>query len=213
VADVLLVDDDSQVVDTFALALRLDGHRVRPVCDGWTALFESASQAPDVAVIDVGLPRVNGIDLAHGLRHMHGNAVGVIGCTGGYADESLHWNRARIVFDRLFAKPVRIEALLDAVRVLDRTRIRSRDAQPASGSSNGDAAERARRHVADGERRLKEQRARIERLLRRGYDTSEARKLLANMAQAQLAMRGHLALIERGAGHRPFALAPKRPER
>jgi len=212
VANVLLVDDDPQVVDSFALALRLDGHRVRPVCDGWSALFESASQAPDVAVIDVGLPRVNGIDVAHGLRHMHGNAVGVIGCTGGYADESLHWNRARIVFDRLFAKPVQIDALLDAVRVLDRTRMRLGDAQPTSSLSKGDAAERARRHAAEGERRLKEQRVRIERLLTRGSDASEARKLLANMAQAQLAMRGHLALVERGAGHRPPALAPKPPE-
>jgi len=212
VADVLLVDDDSQVVDTLALALELDGHRVRPVCDGWAALLASAGQAPDVAVIDVGMPRLNGIDIAHGLRHMHGNAVAVIGCTGGYADESLHWNRARVVFDRLFAKPVRIDTLLDAVRVLDRTRTRARDAQPASGSSNGDATERARRHVADGEQRLREQRARVERLLARGYDASEARKLLANMAQAQLAMRGHLALLERGAGHRLLAPLPKRPE-
>lgn len=206
-ANVLLVDDNSDVVDTFALALRDDGHQVRPVHEGWVALRESADQAPDVAVIDVGLPKLNGIDVAYALRHMHGNAVAVIGCTATYADESLHWNKARLVFDRLFAKPVQIVALLDAVRALDRTRRPGYSRQAAVGATK-DALDSARQHVAAGERRLNEQRARIDRLVARGCDARDARKLLAVMAQAQLAMRGHCALLEREAGKRTIISPP-----
>ena len=211
-ASVLVVEDDRDVARTFALALQLEGHQVRAVYDGSTALFESVSQAPDIAVVDVGL-RSGGIEFAHGLRHIHGNAVRVIGCSGGYANISLPWEKARTAFDYVFAKPVRVDTLADAVRKLDESRRCVREPQLVPEPPHADIVENARRQLAEGERHLNDQRARIDWLVARRYDAREAHKLLAIMAQAQLAMRGHLAVVEREAGKRTIVSPSRWPRR
>jgi DNA-binding response OmpR family regulator len=69
---------------------------------------------PEIAVLDIGLPKLDGIELAHALRQMHGNRVTLIACTG--IAEALPGARvANAGFDYVFVKPVSIDTLLSAV--------------------------------------------------------------------------------------------------
>ena len=65
---VLVVEDDADTAATLAQLLRLEGHRVRTAPDGPTALDEAAADQPDVVLLDIGLPGLDGWEVARRLR-------------------------------------------------------------------------------------------------------------------------------------------------
>jgi DNA-binding response OmpR family regulator len=65
---VLLVDDDSDLLDVTSYALRRDGFNVIVATDGAQALRRWQADEPDVVVLDVGLPRMNGLEVCHKIR-------------------------------------------------------------------------------------------------------------------------------------------------
>jgi PAS domain S-box-containing protein len=65
---VLLVDDNADSADGLALLLDLQGHDVRVAYDGESALEAARSFRPDVALLDIGMPSMNGYELARRLR-------------------------------------------------------------------------------------------------------------------------------------------------
>ena len=65
---VLVVDDDIDSVDSLAVLLRMMGHEVETASDGDAALTKAEVFRPDVAIVDIGLPKVNGYDVAKQLR-------------------------------------------------------------------------------------------------------------------------------------------------
>ena len=65
---ILLVEDNPDIADSMALVLRLDGHTVRIAQDGATALEMVQVEQPDVIVLDIGLPGMDGYSLAQALR-------------------------------------------------------------------------------------------------------------------------------------------------
>jgi two-component system CheB/CheR fusion protein len=65
---VLVVDDNVDAADGLAMLLRLDGHDVRTVYQAEDVLATAASFAPDFALLDIGLPRVDGYEVARQLR-------------------------------------------------------------------------------------------------------------------------------------------------
>lgn len=109
-----MVEDNRDVADMVALALELDGHDVHVAYDGAEGLREAARIRPDAAVLDIGLPKMDGIELAHALRHMHGDSVMLIACTG-MSEGPVGARVAKAGFDHVFVKPVPIDRLLDAV--------------------------------------------------------------------------------------------------
>lgn len=64
----LIVDDESAVRDSIARALKVDGHNVRTAADGLDALAELADDPVDVIILDVQMPRMNGLMLCRSLR-------------------------------------------------------------------------------------------------------------------------------------------------
>jgi DNA-binding response OmpR family regulator len=114
-ARVLLVEDNQDFADSVALALELDGHSVRVAYDGRAGLAAAAATRPEVAILDIGLPEMDGIELAHALRREHGNRLRLIACTG-YADETTRQRMATAAFERTFTKPIDMQTLLDAVK-------------------------------------------------------------------------------------------------
>ncbi|MGW3011939.1 response regulator transcription factor [Streptomyces sp. NPDC001219] len=66
--DVLLVEDDSLLREATQLSLERYGYRVRAVCDGLAGLAAFRERVPDVAVLDVMLPRLDGVGLVRLLR-------------------------------------------------------------------------------------------------------------------------------------------------
>jgi DNA-binding response OmpR family regulator len=65
---VLVVEDDEEIAQTLQRSLRMEGYEVRIAGDGVSALDEAHAFLPDLVVLDLGLPRLDGIDVAKTLR-------------------------------------------------------------------------------------------------------------------------------------------------
>jgi two-component system, OmpR family, response regulator MprA len=67
-ARVLVVEDDDEIAQVLQRSLRLEGYEVRIASDGEQALAMHAEYVPDVVVLDLGLPKVDGLDVARRVR-------------------------------------------------------------------------------------------------------------------------------------------------
>jgi DNA-binding response OmpR family regulator len=65
---VLVVEDDDEIAQTLQRSLRLEGYEVRIASDGVAALDDAHAFLPDLVVLDLGLPRLDGIEVARTLR-------------------------------------------------------------------------------------------------------------------------------------------------
>jgi two-component system, OmpR family, response regulator MprA len=65
---VLVVEDDEEIAQVLQRSLRLDGYEVRLAADGETALDTAAAYHPDLVILDLGLPRLDGMEVARRLR-------------------------------------------------------------------------------------------------------------------------------------------------
>src|SRR5215472_2936329 len=69
---ILIVDDSADATEMAALALAVHGHQVRTAPDGPTALRMVQEQRPDVILLDIGLPQMDGWEVARRLRELTG---------------------------------------------------------------------------------------------------------------------------------------------
>jgi DNA-binding response OmpR family regulator len=69
-ARVLVVEDDDDIAQVLQRSLRLDGYEVRIAGDGEAALDVASSFVPDLVVLDLGLPKLDGIEVAKRLREI-----------------------------------------------------------------------------------------------------------------------------------------------
>jgi CheY-like chemotaxis protein len=67
---VLIVDDNSDAADMLTMSLQLDGHEVQAVYSSRDALERAQSFRPDVMLLDIGLPEINGYEVAERVRSM-----------------------------------------------------------------------------------------------------------------------------------------------
>jgi len=67
-ARVLIVEDDEEIAHALQRSLRLEGYEVRLARDGESALADARSYVPDLVLLDLGLPGVDGIEVARRLR-------------------------------------------------------------------------------------------------------------------------------------------------
>ena len=112
---VLLVEDSADVRRTLRACLELDGHEVHEREDGITGLAEARCLQPDVAIIDIGLPGLDGWELARRLRATDAGRRMILVAISGYgqlADQQLSREAG---FDVHLVKPVDIDALTDAI--------------------------------------------------------------------------------------------------
>src|SRR5262249_61681975 len=85
---VLLVDDNEDALQSLALMLRLQGHEVRMAHDGPAALGEAEAFRPEGAVLDLGVPQMDGYELARRLRQHPGLKGGVLVALTGWGQEA-----------------------------------------------------------------------------------------------------------------------------
>jgi CheY-like chemotaxis protein len=108
---ILVVDDNVDAAESMALLLGLGGHAVRTAHDGPSGIQAARELAPDVVVLDIGLPGMNGYEVARALREdPRLRAVILIALTGYGTTE----DRGRALgagFDHHLTKPVDPEAL------------------------------------------------------------------------------------------------------
>jgi CheY-like chemotaxis protein/anti-sigma regulatory factor (Ser/Thr protein kinase) len=112
---ILIVDDNEDAADTLKISLEAAGHVVQVAHDGPSALKLAGETAPDVAVLDIGLPVMDGYELARQLRAQQGLARLPLIAISGYGQDS-DQNRSKAAgFDAHLVKPVdpeQIESLL-----------------------------------------------------------------------------------------------------
>jgi signal transduction histidine kinase len=80
--DILIVEDNSDARETLRRLLELQGHRVRVAAEGTAALEAVRAAAPDVALVDIGLPGMDGYELARRIRAEAKRHVVLIALTG-----------------------------------------------------------------------------------------------------------------------------------
>jgi CheY-like chemotaxis protein len=108
---VLVVDDNLDAANSLAALLNLQGHETQAVYSGREALERIESFRPNVALIDIGLPKMNGYELAKRLREaLCGEALRLVALTGyGQVEDR---ERAQAAgFDGYLVKPVDMAAL------------------------------------------------------------------------------------------------------
>ncbi len=112
---VLVVDDNRDSADSISELFKLVGYCVRTCYDGETALGLAAEFEPDVCILDLGLPRMDGYALAEAIRALRDDAAPLLIALTGYA-LAQDVARARAArFDHHIAKPPVYDELLDLI--------------------------------------------------------------------------------------------------
>lgn len=108
---VLVVDDNEDIASTLALLLEHAGHQVIVANDGSDALAKAKEYEPEVILLDIGLPGMDGYEVARRLRRHPATRDAVLAAITGYG-QAKDVERARAAgFDRHFTKPVEVETL------------------------------------------------------------------------------------------------------
>jgi CheY-like chemotaxis protein len=112
---VLIVDDNTDAADSLGLLLKFEGHETHVVYSAKEALASMESFNPEVALLDIGLPDINGYDLARQIRKMPQiKGLRLIALTGYGQNEDQQ--RARAAgFDDHLVKPVALSAVIRAI--------------------------------------------------------------------------------------------------
>jgi signal transduction histidine kinase len=112
---ILVVDDNPDAADTLAEALRLEGHEVRVALDGPGALAVAPAFKPHCALLDIGLPVMDGYELAGRLRsHPALQGIRLI-AVSGYGQSTDRRRSLDAGFVEHLVKPVELEVILQAV--------------------------------------------------------------------------------------------------
>lgn len=108
---VLLADDNEDFVDSLALLLRESGHEVKVAHDGQAALAAAAEFMPEFAFLDIGLPQLNGYELARALAAAPATRDIVLVAVTGWGQESDRQRARDAGFVEHLVKPVAVEAI------------------------------------------------------------------------------------------------------
>ena len=103
---ILVVDDNHDAAITMSMMLKLLGHELRTAHDGEAAIEEAEEFRPEVMLLDIGLPKLNGYDVARHIRsQVWGRTLFLVALTGwGQQDDKRR--AAEAGFDHHFTKPV-----------------------------------------------------------------------------------------------------------
>jgi CheY-like chemotaxis protein/anti-sigma regulatory factor (Ser/Thr protein kinase) len=130
---VLVVEDNRDAADTLAAAVRSWGHQVQIAYDGNAAVRMAREFRPDAALLDVGLPGLNGYEVARQLKELPGQRSIQLIVVSGYAQEEDQQRSLGAGIQHHFAKPVDLDVLRGLLA----------RAEPAT---NGPTAEQPGRH-------------------------------------------------------------------
>src|SRR5471030_188582 len=116
---ILLADDNADFINSIAVLLRALGHQVHICYDGAQAQAEAEAFAPDFAFLDIGLPLLNGYDLARALRSMAALRDTTLVAVTGWGQQKDRQMAFDAGFEKHLVKPVsfdQIEAILRSRR-------------------------------------------------------------------------------------------------
>ena len=117
---VLVADDDHDLVLSLTMLLRDAGHEVLGVHHGGDVVDTVGDFAPDVLLLDIGLPQQSGYEIVRALRERYGSARPVIVAITGRGGPAAERLSEMVGFDQHFTKPFEPKELLTALSSLVR---------------------------------------------------------------------------------------------
>src|SRR3569832_1652225 len=132
-ANITLVDDDENIVTSVSMALESMGHKVTAYYDGAAGLQALEADPPDLAILDVKMPRMDGMEVLRRLRQTADTPVIILTSKDEEIDEILGFNLGA---DDYIHKPFSQRLLIERVKaVLRRAGIEGEEPPPAAGTA------------------------------------------------------------------------------
>lgn len=108
---ILIIDDWVDITSTMSDLLELWGYQTRVAHDGLKALEIAQDFQPQVVLLDIGIPKLNGYEVARRLRHELGLLKTLIIAISGYSKGENHQESQAAGFDHHLVKPVDLQEL------------------------------------------------------------------------------------------------------
>jgi len=112
---ILIVDDNEDAANSLGMVLQLQGHDVMAVFSGMQALESAADFGPDLVLLDIGLPGLDGYEVASQLRELPGLAEVIIVAVTGYGQDADREHTAAAGFAAHLVKPLDFAQLRDVI--------------------------------------------------------------------------------------------------
>jgi PAS domain S-box-containing protein len=128
---ILVVDDNADTAESLALLLRREGHEVHVAHDGVAGLQAAQTDRPDIVFLDIGMPGMDGYEVARRLRRQPGLRGVVLVALTGWGQEEDRERARRAGFDHHLTKPAAPETLQQLLNDLPPSE-RSQERGPAS---------------------------------------------------------------------------------
>ena len=138
-ADITLIDDDENIVASVSLALESQGHNVKAYYDGASGLQALEKTPPDLAILDVKMPRMDGMEVLRRLRQSSDLPVIILTSKDEEIDEILGFNLGA---DDYMHKPFSQRLLLERVKAV--LRRANADEEEAAGQTGSKAIKRGK---------------------------------------------------------------------
>ena len=122
---VLIVDDNRDSADSLAMLLRIMGHEVATAYDGEQAVVTAAASRPEVVLLDIGMPKVNGYDVCSRIRRERWGTDMLLVALTGWGQEDDRRRTEDAGFNQHMVKPVDAGALLKLLDSLSSATVRS----------------------------------------------------------------------------------------
>jgi PAS domain S-box-containing protein len=107
----LVVDDNQDAANSLAMLLKLKGHEVRVAYSGMAALEMMKTYTPDVVFLDIGMPGMDGYEVARRIREIPGLAKVVLAALTGWGQQEDRRRTAEASFDHHLVKPPELQAV------------------------------------------------------------------------------------------------------
>jgi CheY-like chemotaxis protein len=104
--NILIADDNQDALESLALMLRLEGHEVHCASDGEEALALAGQRRPEIVVLDVGMPKLDGCEVARRIRAESWGRNAVLVALTGWGQEVDRRRSREAGFDMHLVKPV-----------------------------------------------------------------------------------------------------------
>ncbi len=111
--NILIADDNQDALESLALMLRMEGHEVHCAADGEEALLLASQRRPEIVVLDVGMPKLDGCEVARRIRAESWGRGAVLVALTGWGQEVDRRRSREAGFDMHLVKPVDPAALCD----------------------------------------------------------------------------------------------------
>jgi CheY-like chemotaxis protein len=117
---VLIADDNRDAAESLAMLLELEGHQVTVASSGAEALEHIMRYSPDVALLDIGMPKPDGYEVARQVRSNPACKQLVLVAVTGWGQQGDKLRAREAGFDLHFTKPVEPESILLCYETLQR---------------------------------------------------------------------------------------------